>query len=481
MPLSRKPATPVARRESSTAFTARTPAVPRSRESAKERTTSRAKAPTKATARERVSAGHGPLLGRTAAEPPHPAMGFVAATANATTRETGFIRYGGESHLMTFGATGSSKTSMAICTALEHPGAFISFECKGDIFRATAPQRLRMGHAVYLLDLSGNDALLKSVPGCRPAAFNVFDVFKQIGGEQALFARECAVALAEPVFSKDPFWDQSAQTTIAASIGAVLGIHADDQPTMGKVFDLLSNDDVTYTLAVMMDTQGDKLDRASRSGIAALLQMPDTNTRPSVLATVHNHLRLFESDTVRAWTDTTTFDLDTLIAGGPIALYIVAPPLRLATYAPLIRLWLDMLLRLLMTRVAAPEHRTLMMVDEVGALGRIDALVTASTLLRSYGLQLWTLFQNAAQLDVYLHHARTMVDNAGVIQLLGVSNLRAATDFADLVGGVDPQDVVEMRDDEALMLVDGGRPQWIRKVRYFDEPTFARLVTPPAR
>ena len=476
MPLPRQPATPVARRESSTAFSARTPGAPRSRDGAKARTTSRAKS----TARERLSADRGPLLGKTALESSHQAMGFVAA-ADAESREAGFVRYGGESHLMTFGTTGSSKTSMAICTALEHPGAFVSFECKGDIFRTTAPQRLRMGHAVYLLDLSGNDALLKSVPGCKAAAFNVFDVLKHVGGEQALFARECAVALAEPTSSKEPFWDESAQTTIAAAIGAVLAIHADGQPTMGKVFDLLSNDDVTYNLAVMMDTQGDKLDRASRSGIGALLQMPDTNTRPSVLATVHNHLRLFESDTVRAWTDGTTFDLDALIAGGPISLYIVAPPMRLASYAPLIRLWLDMLLRVLMTRRAAPKHRTLMIVDEVGAIGRIDALVTASTLLRSYGLQLWTLFQNPAQLEIYQHHARTMVDNAGVVQLLGARNLRMATEFADLVGGVDPQDLVEMRDDEAIVLIDGGRPQWIRKVRYFDEPVFARLVTPPAR
>src|SRR6202035_6110026 len=37
-------------------------------------------------------------------------------------------------------------------------------------------------------------------------------------------------------------------------------------------------------------------------------------------------------------------------------------------------------------RERQPEERTLMLCDEVGNLGRIDALLTAATLMRSFGL-----------------------------------------------------------------------------------------------
>ena len=70
--------------------------------------------------------------------------------------------------------------------------------------------------------------------------------------------------------------------------------------------------------------------------------------------------------------------------------------------------------------------------DEIGNLGRIDALLTAATLLRSWGLTLWTFWQNAAQMQIYGGQANTLVDNAGVIQAFGARNRRMAQDIAQV-------------------------------------------------
>jgi TraM recognition site of TraD and TraG len=43
-----------------------------------------------------------------------------------------------------------------------------------------------------------------------------------------------------------------------------------------------------------------------------------------------------------------------------------------------------------------------MLCDEIGNLGRIDAFLTAATLLRSWGFTLWTFWQNLAQLQIWL-------------------------------------------------------------------------------
>jgi type IV secretion system protein VirD4 len=147
------------------------------------------------------------------------------------------------------------------------------------------------------------------------------------------------------------------------------------------------------------------------------------------------------------------------------------PPYRLTSCAPLLRLWISGLLSALTRRTTQPANRTLLLCDEAGNLGRMDAFLTASTLLRASGLTLWSFWQNTAQLDLYGTQARTILDNAGVVQLFGARNRRAAQDFAALVGGVDPE----------LLLIEGGKPRFARRLRYFEDAMFTGLYDKPER
>jgi type IV secretion system protein VirD4 len=127
-------------------------------------------------------------------------------------------------------------------------------------------------------------------------------------------------------------------------------------------------------------------------------------------------------------------------------------------------------------RRGVPEERTLMLCDEMGNLGRIEAFLTAATLLRSSGLTLWSFFQNATQLSIYGEQAQTLVDNAGVVQCFGPRNRRAAQDFANLVGG-SVDEVIRMGSDEQLLLIEGGAPTFARQVRYYSDEAFTRRPT----
>jgi type IV secretion system protein VirD4 len=168
------------------------------------------------------------------------------------------------------------------------------------------------------------------------------------------------------------------------------------------------------------------------------------------------HLRFFESEIVRRVTGSTSFDIDALIAGKPMTLYIIVPPSRLTAFRPLLRLWISGLLFALTQRNSIPEYRTLMLCDEIGNVGRIEAFLMASTLMRGFGLTLWSFWQNAAQLKIYGDQANTLIDNAGVVQLFGARNRRMAGEFAALVGGIDA--------DAVLKLGSGDRFCWLRAV-----------------
>jgi type IV secretion system protein VirD4 len=164
-------------------------------------------------------------------------------------------------------------------------------------------------------------------------------------------------------------------------------------------------------------------------------------------------------------------DVKALVAGEPMSLYIIVPPLRLRAYRPILRVWLSTLILAMTQRTHPPKERTLMLCDEMGNLGRIDALLSAETLMRSWGLTLWTFWQNVAQLQIYGTQATTLIDNAGVIQAFGARNLRMAQDFANIVGGVSADQIMNMKADEQLLLVEGKRAI-CKQERYYNDEFF---------
>lgn len=88
-----------------------------------------------------------------------------------------------------------------------------------------------------------------------------------------------------------------------------------------------------------------------------------------------------------------------------------------------------------------------------------------------------SIVERLAQLEVYGPHARDLGDNAGVLQLLGARNRRMGSEFSDLVGSVNADQIMDMTGDEFLIMVDGNKSERIRRVRYFEQPALNALAT----
>jgi len=391
------------------------------------------------------------------------AFGF-AARARSETGE--LITYSGDGHLITFAPTGTGKTSgPVICNALKHPGQLIVLDMKGEVFKATAQARRAMGQEVHVLDLRDD-----AEPG-ETGSLNPLDLALRCGSDPAAIARSFAAELIERAESeRDRFWNDWAETVITGAAAWLLTDRANEERRLSALFDLFTDDDTAYRIACHLDRK-EVNNRAAKAAFSSFLQLPCENTRPSVLGTALTHLRLFDSDLIRRLTDTTSIDLDAFIAGAPMSLYIIVPPFRLTAYRPLLRIWLSGLILALTRRKTPPKERTLMLCDEIGNLGRLDALLTAATLLRSWGLTLWTFWQNAAQLQIYGPQANTLIDNAGVIQAFGARNGRMAQDFSNLVGGVSPDEIMKMPKDEQILLIEG-KPIRCKQARYYDDKAF---------
>ena len=424
----------------------------------------------------RSALASGLLLGREKAAPVSgPAMGFAigppASPPPSKRRSAGLITYRSDGHLITFAPTGTGKTvGPVICNALTHPGQLIVVDVKGEVCAATARRRREMGQAVHVLDLRD---------GAKADSLNPLDLALKTGTDTVAIARTLAAELvARSGHERDPFWPNWAETLLCAGITWLMDDLPPEESNLGRLYRMFSEDDVDFRIATLIDHKLIK-SRSAMSAFQSYMNLPDRDTRPSVLASALAPIRLFDSDLVRDVTSTTTIDLEALIAGAPMTIYIVVPPFRLVAYAPLLRLWITGLLAALTQRTVPPPQRTLFLCDEAGNLGRMEAFLTASTLMRGWGLTLWSFWQNPAQLEIYGAQARTILDNAGVVQLFGARNRRMAAEFTALVGGVDPDEILTMGKDEQLLLIEGGRPRLARRMRYFEESMFAGLYDQP--
>jgi type IV secretion system protein VirD4 len=403
------------------------------------------------------------ILGRTS--PGRQRVGFTERQA----REAGrLITYAGDGHLITVAPTGTGKTAgPCITNGLLHPGQLIVIDIKGEVHKVTAQARINMGQEVHVLDLRDDDAFPLFKDRAK-ASLNPLDLAARSGTDIAAIARSFAAELIDrPADERDRFWNDWAESLITGGVSWLMADRPVHERSLGALFDLFHSADVHYRIAHMMD-DGTITHRAAKAAFESFLDLPDHETRPCVLGFVQTHLRLFDSDVVRSLTDSTSFDLDAFIAGKPMSLYVIVPPIRLNAYRPLLRMWLSGLIMALTERKHPPEHRTLMLCDEVGNLGRIDALLTAATLMRSWGLTLWTFWQNAAQLSIYGPQANTLVDNAGVVQVFGARNHRMAQDIANLIGGVSPEAILRMPPDEQILLIEGN-PVRCKQVRYYSD------------
>ena len=399
------------------------------------------------------------ILGRRAASPR--SVGFSNRVSNV---EEELVTYEGEGHLMTFAPTGTGKTSgPVICNALTHKGQLIVLDMKGEIYAATAQARRDLGQEVHVLDLRD---------GGIPGSLNPIDLLKQSGTDHAAMARSLAAEIIERnADERDRFWNDWAETMLTGGLAWLLSDCPAQGQTLSSLFDLFTCSDVDYQLAVMLDKKDEVASRAARAAFSSYLQLPDATTRPCVLGTVATHLRLFDSDLIRRLTDTSSIDIPALVAGKPMSLYIIVPPNRIAAYRPLLRMWISGLILAMTERTELPEVRTLMLCDEAGNIGRIDALFTAATLLRSWGLTLWTFWQNVAQLQTYGTQANTLVDNAGVIQIFGARNQRMAQDLANLVGGVSAEQILSMKPDDQMLLLESKLIR-CKQARYYSDAMF---------
>jgi type IV secretion system protein VirD4 len=376
----------------------------------------------------------------------------------------------GEGHLVTIAPTGAGKgTGCIIPALLTWDGPAVVIDPKGENYAVTGERRRKLGQRVAVLDpFAVTEAEAKD-------ALNPFDLLREAGppaaDDAAVIARLAVQGQALP---RDPFWDERAESLIAGLILHVAGTARPERRHLGEVRRLIElSDKQQDKLAAELRQPGD----TDRGAAASILEMQASNTRSGILSTAASQLSFLRGQGVQDSLSRSSIRIDDVARGRPLTIYLVVPPDRLVSHGKLLRLWLGTLMTALARRRRLPDKPTLLIVDEAAQLGPMDELRAAVTLMRGYGVRVWSFWQDVSQLArTYPVDWPSFLSNASVVQLFGNGNAPGLAELDGFLGYHGRSILEEMQAEDALVIERGQRPLLLVRPNYLDDADLARLA-----
>lgn len=415
------------------------------------------------------------LLGWDAEDLTNRPFGFAPVSRRIRRGNPPPLTYRGDSHLMTVAPTGAGKgRGVIIPNLLSYQGPVITIDPKGENYQVTARRRREMGQRVVVLD----PFHVVTPKSDRLNPMDIFDLEKSIlDCDAEMLASMLSVGHH---FADDPFWSDSASAIMAGLIAHIASTSPKKDRNLNTLRGLIYHDDMDYTLASLLDKE-EVTNKMARDEIVAYLSHPAERTRPSVRSTASTYIKVLGSREVAGTLENSSFPLQDIVDGKPLSIYIVIPPEKLDSHKALLRLWVNTLLTAVISRKRIPTQRTLFLLDECAQLGSLPALKQAITLLRGYGLQIWSFWQDLSQLRLlYPQDWETILNNSAVLQTFGVANHLMASEWSKVVNW-DAQDLHELDPEEALVMIQGQGCQRCRRPDYLLDPAFAQQFDPNER
>jgi type IV secretion system protein VirD4 len=435
-------------------------------------------------------------------------------------KSSGIISSVGITNTLLAAPTRSGKgVSTGITTILNYHGSLFILDFKGENFKKTSGYRATLGK-VYryapVSELGHSFNPLMEIPG---------------GKDSYGYANLIADTVLTPQAGKansDANSEHFRETAIAFLTGVILHVLTSDYPDKSlpgvKAFLSAVNpenpSDDTFSLNQMIYGVHCNQELHERVMTAAgdQLKRPDKE-RQSVLSSVQKALRVFEDPRVRESSMTHDFYIDEFEkTDTPITLYLTLPYAHMSRLAPLIRLFIMLLIRKFTDGETQHDERKmkiplLIVLDEFDKLGKFSEVQEAMGILAGYGIHFLLIVQSPNQLiDIYgrnhqffAHCKNILLFAPGEIEsgkvcseMIGKESIwKASTstsgtrfsvglDNLNISGGeqernlINPDEVMKLPPDRLIILTQGKPPYIAKKCVYYEQEPFKNRLLPPA-
>ncbi|BAU94183.1 MULTISPECIES: type IV secretory system conjugative DNA transfer family protein [Hyphomicrobiales] len=428
-------------------------------------------------------------------------------------RQGRYLRFGGPEHVACYAPTRSGKgVGLVIPNCLLYESTLVCLDVKKENWAATAGIRAAAGQKVFLFD--------PLAPDGRTARYNPFSYVRR----GTIDAFEDIQRIAQMVFphvsGDQQFWTDSARSAFTGAAGFLA--ETPDMPlTFGEVLRLLSSVDGAQSMLERIEArrqQGKPYTEATVKALEDYLK-GSADLVNSIRKTITARLSLWFNPRIDAATAESDFDLRELRASLH-AIYIGVTPDNIARLRPLLALFfqqlVDLTIRTLPQHDPRAKHQVLMLLDEFPLLGPMPVLADAFAYVAGYNIRLMLIMQSKAQLrdrDLYgPDKAEAILDNCGLEVVFGTKDLKLTEELSarlgyDTVEGTSrsgprfwralrrdklnltetdqrralllPQEIARLKPLEAILIRPGLYPIRCRRIRYFRDRTFTRLLRSP--
>jgi type IV secretion system protein VirD4 len=372
-------------------------------------------------------------------------------------------------HIVTVAGTRAGKSLTVLIPNLRrYPGSVLVLDPKGELARATAAHRSRMGQRVYILDPFGET-------GVATSSHNPFD---ELGQGRPQHVAADAAQLADALIisnNKDPHWTDSAKN-LTRGLALHLMASPSGSATIRQVRSLLNSTPAEFDALFTAMTESPAFDGiVSNIGRSFLgkLEMGGRELQ-GILSTAQEQTAPL--DDVAHITGRSDFRL-TDLGSGKVSIYLVLPGMRMGTHYRWLRLVIQQALAA-MERSPVPRGQlpVWFVLEEFPALGHMRSIETAAGLMAGFGIKLWSVLQDFTQLQTHYPKSwETFLGNAGIIQAFGNADVTTTEHLSKMLGSTQVIERQAVRlSGQAMSHGDTGLRENLRSVRLLDATEITR-------
>jgi type IV secretion system protein VirD4 len=379
----------------------------------------------------------------------------------------------GEGHLITVASTGTGKGVSAIIPALlRYSGPVIVIDPKGENYAVTARRRREMGQNVVVLDpfeITGasrlDRATLNPLDYITPSEDSFVEDVEMIAN---------ILAGEEMETAREPFWPHMGYQLIVFVLLYQFRSLPQDKWNLVETRRIIGQGiGGLEELGKEILDGNDELLKAH----AGLVVNPAESTIGGYWSHAVSMLSFLKGSLLEKSLAKSTFAIGDIVENKPLSIYLVIPPEKLKSHYRLIRLWMSIFISAITLRTVKPKIPTLMLLDEAAQIGYMPQVEDAITLLRGYGVKVWSFWQDLSQLQrLYPDSWQTILNNCSVQQFFGQATALAARSVHDVTGFGTASQIRNLDRGEMILSIHGDEPVIAQKPNYLEDTPFEGLA-----
>ena len=358
-------------------------------------------------------------------------------------KKNGYINvYREARHIISIGPNGSGKTRKLLVPNLYQllNCSMLVIDPKGELAVWTAKHRHDAGSEIVTYDPFGviesrYPGLVKEQPYLKSQGLNPIAMLDPRSEEFPDDAKAIGEAIIK-VNGKDAHWGKSAQALVTGLIMGLRMMFEKDDPnsSMAGVRALLGLAPATLGKKIEEIIQKTQNEPAIAAKLNRFTEINSENKELfSILSTAVTQTDWIDSKPIKRSLSEGTFDFAKM-KRSPVTIYLVLPPYYLESHSTWLRLMITAAL-LPLIRSTAKAVPVLLMLDEFAQLGRLEVIERNMAIMRGYGIKLWIILQDLAQLaDSYEKRWESFIANAGIIQSFSPQDLMTRKYLAQMSG-----------------------------------------------